>query len=34
MARIMNTLMMKKTMGKIQAKILSNIKGLAEGSST
>jgi uncharacterized protein YndB with AHSA1/START domain len=34
MAKIMNTLMMKKTMGRIQAKILSNIKGLAEGSST
>lgn len=30
MAKIMNALMMKKMMGKIQAKILSNIKSIAE----
>ncbi|MEW6468307.1 MAG: SRPBCC family protein [Bacteroidota bacterium] len=30
MAKIMNALMMKKMMGRIQAKILSNIKSLAE----
>ncbi len=30
MAKIMNALMMKSMMGKIQAKILSNIKSLAE----
>ena len=30
MAKIMNGLMMKKMMGKIQAKILSNIKALSE----
>lgn len=30
MAKIMNALMMKKMMGKIQTKILSNIKNLAE----
>ena len=29
-AKIMNALMMKKMMGKIQSKILSNIKNLAE----
>lgn len=34
MAKVMNTLMMKRTMGRIQAKILSNVKGLAEGSSS
>ena len=30
MAKVMNALMMKKMMGKIQAKILSNIKTVAE----
>ena len=30
MAKIMNALMMKKMMGKIQARILSNIKIIAE----